>query len=112
MLAVDPKLYCKYISYGEKGGAILYVRAHKALYGFLKSALLFYNKLVSDLESHGFEIKPYNPSVAEKTLDRDQLTITRHVNNLKISHIDRKFILSTILWMSSVYGKIHSTRIK
>ncbi len=38
----------------------------KALYGMLKSTLLFYKKLVEDLKSVGFEINPYDPCVANK----------------------------------------------
>ena len=41
MVAADPMLYHKYISYGKNGEDLLYVRAQKALYGCLKSALLF-----------------------------------------------------------------------
>ena len=42
MVASDPMLYRKYISYRKKGEALLYVRVQKALYGCLKSALFFY----------------------------------------------------------------------
>ena len=41
MVVADPILYRKYIAYGKKGEALLYVRVQKALYGCLKSALLF-----------------------------------------------------------------------
>ena len=71
--------------------------------------LLFYKKLVSDLESNVFEINPYDTCVLNKTLDGKQLTITCHMENLKTSHIDRKFVLSTILWLESVYGEMHGT---
>jgi hypothetical protein len=46
MAAVNPKLYRKYIAYDKKGNALLYVRMHKALYGLLRSAMLFYRKLI------------------------------------------------------------------
>ena len=32
MVASDPTLYCKYISYGKKVEALMYVRVQKALY--------------------------------------------------------------------------------
>ena len=38
----------------------------KALYGLLKSALDFYNKLRGDLEKKGVKINPYDPYVANK----------------------------------------------
>ena len=49
MVAVDPALYRPFVLY-ETGEAVLYVRLQKVLYGCLKSALLFYKKLVGDLE--------------------------------------------------------------
>ena len=45
---------------------VLYVESLNAMYGLLKSALLFYKKLRKDLESIGFEINPYNPYIANK----------------------------------------------
>ena len=53
MVVADPALYCPFVSY-ETGKAVLYVRLQKALYGYLKSALLFYDKLVVYLEAYGF----------------------------------------------------------
>jgi hypothetical protein len=41
----------------------------------MKSALLFYRKLVADLCSIGFTINPYDPCVANKMIDGHQLTI-------------------------------------
>jgi hypothetical protein len=35
---------------------VLYLRLQKALYGMMKSALLFYRKLVSELREMGFTI--------------------------------------------------------
>jgi hypothetical protein len=51
MVKVAPNLYRKYISVVAKGLGILYVKMQKAIYGLLRSALLFYKKLVSNLES-------------------------------------------------------------
>ena len=48
MAAADPSLYRPFVSY-ETGKAVLYVQIQKALYVCLKSALLFYEKLVGDL---------------------------------------------------------------
>ncbi len=42
MVQVAPNLYRKYITVNRKGTAILYVKMQKALYGLLRSALLFY----------------------------------------------------------------------
>ena len=41
--------------------AVLYVWLQKAFYGCIKSALLFYEKLLGDLKAYGFSINPYDP---------------------------------------------------
>ena len=64
----------KFVS-SETGKAVLYVRLQKALYGCIISALLFYDKLVGDLEGYGFRINPYDPCVANKMVGRKQLTV-------------------------------------
>ena len=56
MVQVAPNLYRKYISVDRKGTAILYVKMQKAMYGLLRSALLFYRKLIKELKEMGFEI--------------------------------------------------------
>ena len=60
MVQVALNLYKKYITVDRKGTAILYVKMKKALYGLLRSALLFYSKLVADLESDGFLLNSYD----------------------------------------------------
>jgi hypothetical protein len=49
MVKTAPNMYRKFISLDNKGNSILYVKLQKALYGCLRSALLFYLKLVKDL---------------------------------------------------------------
>ncbi len=41
MVKTNPRLYRQYVVL-EKGGSILYLQLQKALYGMMKSALLFY----------------------------------------------------------------------
>jgi len=45
-----------------------------ALYGLLESAMLFYKKLVKDLQHYGFELNPYDPCVANKTVEGKWMT--------------------------------------
>ena len=45
---------------------IIYVRLKKALYGILRSSLLFYRKLRGELEAYGFKINPYDPCAGNK----------------------------------------------
>jgi hypothetical protein len=64
-----PKLYPKYVTNNQKGKPILYVQLEKAVYGMMKSALLFYQKLVADLTSLGFTTNTYDPCIANKIVD-------------------------------------------
>ncbi len=63
----------------------------KAIYGLLKSAVLFYWKFVEDLKSYSspFIIILYDPCVANATIAGTQMTVTWHVDGLKTLHIQR-----------------------
>ena len=106
MVQVAPNLYRKNITVNRKGAAILYVKMQKSLYGLLRSALLFYKKLVADLESDGFVLNPYDSSVANKVVNGKQMTVCWHVDDLKVSHCDPAQVTITIFgeWLSRKYG--------
>ena len=94
---------------------MLYVKLLKALYGCLKSALLFYKKLAEDLKSQEFIINPYDPCVANKQVNGHQLTVVWHVDDLKISHVDKNEVTKFINWLKSMYqddkvGKVKVSR--
>ena len=65
---------------------MLCVKLTKYIYGMLRSAMLFYNKLRSHLEEISFEIKPYDPCVANMTINSSQITVCWNVDDLKVSH--------------------------
>ncbi len=71
----------------------------KALYGMMKSALLFYCKLVADLRSIGFELNPYDPCVANKMMDGNQMTICYHVDDLLLAHKDPQNVTNVLQWL-------------
>jgi hypothetical protein len=104
MVKVAPNLYRKYISVDTKGSAILYVKMQKAIYRLLMGALLFYKKLVSNLESTGFKLNLYNPCIANKTVNGTQMTVCWHVEDLKVSHVDPKEVTKFGEWLSKTYG--------
>jgi hypothetical protein len=76
----------------------------KSLYGLLRSALLFYKKLVADLESDGFVLNPYDPCVAKKVVDGKQMTVCWHVDDLKVSHCNPDQVTIFREWLSKKYG--------
>ena len=53
----------------------MYVKANKALYGLLKSALLFYKELVAQLQEIGFILNKYDPCVANRIMNDTQQTV-------------------------------------
>jgi hypothetical protein len=102
MVQVAPNLYRKYISVDRM--VILYVKMQKAIYGLLRSALLFYKKLVTDLEGNRFVLNLYDPCVVNKEVNGSQMTVCWHVNDLKMSHIDPKVNTKFGEWLSATYG--------
>lgn len=48
---------------------MLYVKVIKVIYGLLKSALLFYTKVVKDMEDYGLNTNPYGPFVANAVIN-------------------------------------------
>jgi hypothetical protein len=90
MVQVDPTLYCKYVTNGKNNQPLLHVKLSKETYGLLKSALLFYKKNVDDLTKYSspFTINPSDPYIADATIAGYQMTITWHVDDLKILHVD------------------------
>jgi hypothetical protein len=106
MVQVDPQLYCKFVIYDNNNQALIYIKLSKAIYGLLKSALLFYKIFVEDLKNYEspFTINPYNPCIANATINRKQMTITWHVNDLKVSHVDRFQIMKFAAYLATIYG--------
>jgi hypothetical protein len=103
MVSIAPNIYCKYITMNAKGKPVLYVQLEKALYGMMKSALLFHHKLVADLRSIGFKLNPYDPCVANKMIDGHQMTICWHVGNLFIGHKNPAMVTHILQWLQACY---------
>ena len=70
----------------------------------MKSALLFYRKLIKKLKEMGFEINPYNPCVANKVVDGTQMTLRWHIDDLLMSHVSQCKILKFVKHTKDVYG--------
>ena len=83
----------------------MYVFLHKALYVLLESALLFYKKLLKDLLAQVFTINPYNPCAANK-ISGTQMTVTWHVNDLKVLHKNKKRVDEFESWLESIHRNI------
>ncbi len=103
MAKTDPKLYRKYLK-DKKEKKVLYVRLQTALYGMMKSALLFYRKLISELKGMGFEVNPYDPCVVNKMVNGSQMMVRWHMDDLMISHTSNEAISQFLRVMKDIYG--------
>lgn len=105
MVRVNPKIYRRYVTTDKKGTPILYVQLYKSMYGLLRSALLFYRKLRAELEAVGFVVNPYDPCVANRISDcGHQQTVLWHVDDLMMSHVDRRENLWLVDYLKGIYG--------
>ena len=84
---------------------MLYVEMDKALYGLLKSALLFCKKLRKYLEAYGFVINPYDPFVSNVMIESHKMMVTWHVDDIKKSHKDPYQITKFSSYLSIIYGE-------
>jgi hypothetical protein len=89
MIRIAPQVYRKYVTVDRKGTKILYVKLQKALYGLMRSSLLFYRKLRKEFEKYGMIVNPYNPCIGNKTTeDWNQLMLVWHVDDLMASCVE------------------------
>jgi len=65
------------------------------------ASLLYYKKFVKSLRSKRFRLNPYDPCVANKQVDGEQLTVCFHMDDCKISHMNPKVVSDTIDWLRS-----------
>jgi hypothetical protein len=105
LIKLSPATYGSHAT-TERGRTVIYVLIAKALYGTLKAALLFWEHLSSKLASWGFVVNPYDQCVANKTINGTQCTIIWHVDDLKISHVDKDVVTSVINLLQAEYGKL------
>jgi hypothetical protein len=83
----------------------MYVELLKALYGTVRAARLFWDKLSGKLLEWGFTPNPYDPCVMNKTVDGQQLTVAWHVDDLKVSHAKSTVVDQFVDDMENEFGK-------
>jgi hypothetical protein len=66
--------------------------------------MLFYRRLTKDLNEFGFKIILYDPCIANKQVDGKHMTVSWHVDDLKVSHVNSKHIDDIITWIKQIYG--------
>ena len=105
LLEIDPEMYGPYVVMEGKE-KVLYLELLKALYGTLRAARLFWEKLSGILiKEWGFEANPYDSCVVNKMINGKQCTIIWHVDDVRCSHVDPSVVENMIDLMSEEFGK-------
>ena len=75
----------------ELGKKVLYLQLLKALYGCVRSALLWYELFAGTLKGMGFILNPYDACVANKIVEGSQCTIAWYVDDTKYRMLSPKW---------------------
>ena len=102
LLEIDDS-YRPFVVY-ERGEPVLYVELLRAIYGTLRAARLFWEKLTAVIKSWGYTINLYDACVANKMIDGSQCTITWHIDDLKISHKKKTVVDAVIQQIKDTFG--------
>jgi hypothetical protein len=106
LLDIAPELYKNHVMTDKKGTKQLIIQCQNAIYGAMIASLLYYRKFTKSIIGHGFEINPYDPCVANKIVDGNQMIILYHVDDCKLSHVHPKANNDMIAWLRKNYESI------
>jgi hypothetical protein len=106
LVEIAPEAYKSYVSKDNKGSKQLLVQCQNALYGTMVASLLYYRKFVKSLTDIDFVINPYDPCVANRMIEGDQMTICFHVDDCNLSHHKNKVMDSMIDYLRQEYESI------
>jgi hypothetical protein len=104
LLEIDYDTYSPFVTMEGKV-KVLYVLLLKALYGTIRAARLFWEKLTGKLQEWGFVPNAYDSCVMNKLVDGKQLTVAWHVDDLKVSHVSKKVVDEFVKLMNGEFGK-------
>jgi hypothetical protein len=82
------------------------VQCQNAMYGKMIASLLYYLKFFKSLTDIDFVSNPYNPCVANKKIEGEQMTIFFHVDDYKLSHHKKKVVDCIIECLFQEYESI------
>jgi len=85
----------------------MYLKLRKALYGTLQAALLFWQTLSEKLLKWSFEVNPYDWCIANKMINGKQCTVLCHVDDVKISHVDKNVVTRILILIQSWVFRVH-----
>ena len=92
----------------EKG--VTYVKLNKALYGTVQAAKLWYEKLSGVLRSDGFVPNPYDQCLFNKTVDKRQITVCFHVDDLLVTSVSESLQEQMVKHLGSKFANLTVNR--
>ena len=90
----------------KNGQPVFYIWVLNALYRLMKAALLYYQWFIADIKSIQFELNPYDPCIANKIVNKKQLILLWHMDDIKILHMDEQVVSNIIEWLKKTYEHI------
>jgi hypothetical protein len=106
LVEIAPEAYKSYVSQDNKGNKKLLVQFQNTLYGTMVASLLYYRKFVKSLTDIDLIINPYDPCVANKIIEGEQMTICFHVDDCKLSHRKKTVMDRMIGYLRQEYESI------
>jgi hypothetical protein len=106
LVEIAPEAYKSYVSQDKKGNKQLLVQCQNAPYGTMVASLLYYRKFVKSLTEIDFIINPYDPCVANKIIEGEQMTICFYADDCKLSHRKKKVMDRMIGYLKQEYESI------
>jgi hypothetical protein len=103
LVEIASDVYKSYVSKDKKGSKQLLVQCQNALYVTMVASLQYYRKFVKSLTDIDFVINPYDPCVANKMIEGNQMTVCFHVDDCKLSHPNTKVMDSMIEYLRQEY---------
>ena len=103
LVEITPDVYNLHVITDKRGVKQFLVQCRTALYGTMVARLLYYRKFTKSLTEVGFKINPYDPCVANKIIDGQQMTICYHVDDCKLIHRRIKVNDWMIKWLRQEY---------
>jgi hypothetical protein len=112
-----------HVTADKKGTKQSLVQCQNAICGAMVASLLHCRKFCTSLTGKGFEFNPCDPCVANKIIEKKQMTIAFHVDDCKLSHENPKQMDSMMSWfreecesvfedgsgkMAVSHGKVHA----
>ena len=101
--------YKKFVVY-ENGKVTLYMQLMKALYGCIKSALLWYELFTGELRDKGFKLNPYGKCVTNKMINGKQCTMAWWVDDSFLTNLSAMVLDRIIERIKLKFSKMAVTK--